>query len=96
MLKIDEIIKMSNKIGIEIRDSQDGRHYILDDSGKEKVFNTDMLINLEQEDISLKVDLKTTIDFDSGGFSREYKLTSCKTAYKSYPSNIDESITYAA
>ena len=43
MLSIEEILKMSEDMGIEIVDGTSGKHYILDDSGKEIEFNTEMV-----------------------------------------------------
>lgn len=87
MLKIDEILKISNEIGIEIRDSKDGKHYILDDSGKEVEFSTDMLIKLEVEEVSYKLDLKG---------SNEYNLEKCNEVYVFNSIRVNESIAYAA
>ena len=90
MLSIDEIINMSYEMGVEIRNSKNGKHYILDDSGKELEFNTEMLVNLEPEDVLLTLDLVTTSEFDLGGFDGEYDLAKCKKTYVTYPNNINE------
>lgn len=96
MLNIDEILKISDEMGIEVRDSKSGKHYILDDSGKEVEFNTGMLINLEKEDVSYKLDLNISRECNLGKFSSQYILATSKDIYISNPSKVDEFIIYAA
>lgn len=52
MLNIEEILKMSEDMGVEIVDSASGKHYILDDSGKDIEFNTEMIFGKTRETIS--------------------------------------------
>ena len=52
MLSIEEILKMSKDMGIEIVDGTSGKHYVLDDSGKEIEFNTEIIIGKKTETLA--------------------------------------------
>lgn len=56
MLNIEEILKMSEEMGITVEDGTSGKHYILDNSGKEIEFSVDMLMLYQKEDAELNVD----------------------------------------
>ena len=55
MLSVEEILKIGKEMGIEIRDSTDGKHYILNEYGIEVEFNTDMLIKVDEKNTSHKI-----------------------------------------
>lgn len=62
MLNIEEILKMSEDMGVEIVDGTSGKHYILDDSGKEVEFNTDMIFGERRETISYEVEVEVELE----------------------------------
>lgn len=43
MLDIDEILKLSREMGVEIADGTSGKHYILSEDGEEIEFTLEML-----------------------------------------------------
>ena len=96
MLSIEEIIEISNEMGIEIRKSMDGKHYILNDYGKEVEFSPDMLMKVDEETIEYKMDLQISTDCNIDKFSSNYNLTSCENLYVSKSVSINESIASAA
>lgn len=95
MFNIEEILKMSKEMGIDISNDTSGKHYILDDSGKEIEFNTEMLIGKKEESNSYKLGLE--------GFNAKfnissslYKLSSCNDPYEPISVSVKESIINAA
>lgn len=87
MLSIDRILEISKKMGISIIDSKKGKHYILDDAGKEIEFNTNMLLKAESPIKFQEFELKT---------SNLYKLSDrCSYSYDIQPIDVDESSVIA-
>ncbi|MBU5428060.1 hypothetical protein KQI41_16835 [Tissierella pigra] len=96
MLCIEEILKISNEMGIEIRDSTDGKHYILDEYGKEVEFSTNMLIKVDEKNTSHKMQIQVSEDFNYGKFSSSYNLADCNSLYVAESVSIGETIIDAA
>lgn len=96
VLSIKEILEISNEMDVEIRNSTDGKHYILDDHGKEVEFSPDMLMTIDEESISYKVNVQISTDSHIGKFASDYNLSSCETLYVSKSVSINESIIDAA
>ncbi len=96
MLSIEEILKISNEMGVEIRNNNDGKHYILNDYGKEVEFRLDMLMEKNEESNSYKIELQISTDCNIGKFSSNYNLVNCKNSYVSKSMSINESIINAA
>ena len=61
MLDLEEILKISNDMGVEIVDSTEGKHYILDDYGREVEFNVGMITKVEKENIVNRVNFIITL-----------------------------------
>lgn len=54
MLNINEILKISNDLGVEVSDSKCGKHYIINESGEEVEFNAKMLMTIYEQNSSYK------------------------------------------
>ena len=50
MLGVDEMLKISNEMGIDIRDNIDDKHYILNEQGEEIVFSVGMLMKVDKKE----------------------------------------------
>lgn len=96
MLNIEEILKMSEEMGIKISDGSDGKHYIFDDRGERVEFSTNMLMKIDEESNSYKIDMQVSKNSNKGTFSGNYKLVDYKNSYVSKSVNINESIIDAA
>ena len=48
--RLEEILKISEDMGVEIVDGTSGKHYILDDLGREIEFSVDMLMGEKESD----------------------------------------------
>ena len=95
MISLEEILKMSEEMGVKIEDGTSGKHYILDDSGKEVEFNTDIIIGKRKETISYKMDTESfKINLDK--FNSLYDFSSSDNPYKSIKVTVDDSIINAA
>lgn len=95
MLNIEEILKMSRDMDVEIVDGTSGKHYILDDSGKEIEFNTEMIIGKKREDISYEIELEGP-SFDLDNSKNMYNLSTSQNSYEYRPVIVKDSITDAA
>ena len=96
MFNIEEILKMSEEMGINISDGTDAKHYILDEFGKRVEFNTDMLIKVDEEQTSYKMKLSVSTNCKDSRFSSSYKIADCKNSYVSKSVNVSESVIDAA
>lgn len=56
----------------------------------------DMLMNVDEESISSKIDLRLSEDYSNIKFNSNYKLASCENLYVSKTVSINESIIDAA
>ncbi len=93
MFNIEEILKMSEEMGVNISSGTSGKHYILDDSGEEVEFDTSMLIEKKEANNSYKLDsfnIKLNIS------SSVYKLSGCKDPYEHIPVSVKDAIISAA
>lgn len=95
MLNIEEILKISDEMGIEIIDNTEDKHYILNEHGEKVEFSMDMLMNTE-ESISSKIELRVSTDCSDAKFSSSYNLVNCENLYVSKSVSINESIIDAA
>lgn len=57
MLSIEEILKISDDMGVEIRDNIDNKHYIFNEHGERVEFSVDMLMKVDEESTSSKMEL---------------------------------------
>lgn len=96
MLSIDEILKISDDMGVEIKDNIDNKHYIFNEHGERVEFSVDMLMKVDEESTSSKAELQIFTDYSDAKFSSNYNLASCKSLYVSKPVSINESIIDAA
>lgn len=96
MMRIDEILKISNEMGIKIIDNINDKHYILNEFGEEIEFSVDMLMESDETSTSSKIDLQLAEDYGGIKFSSQYKLADCENLYVSKPVSINESIINAA
>lgn len=55
MLNIEDILKMTEEMGITVQDGTSGKHYILDDVGETIEFSTDMLMKNKKEKFSYEL-----------------------------------------
>lgn len=95
-MKIDQILKISNEMGVKIIDNVDDKHYILNEHGKKIEFSVDMLMESDENNTLPKMNTQLSEDYGSIKFSSQYKLADCKNLYVSEPVSINESITDAA
>lgn|GEM_PF-3780963 len=95
MLNIEEILKISDEMGIEIIDNTEDKHYILDEHGEKVEFSMDMLMKTE-ESTSSKIELRVSTDYSDAKFSSSYNLVNCENLYVSKSVSINESIIDAA
>ena len=93
---MEEILRISHDMGVEIRDSIDNKHYILTENGERVEFSVDMLMKTDEESTSSKVELQVYTSYGGVKFSSNYNLASCENLYVSKPVNINESIRDAA
>lgn len=97
MLNIEEILKMSEDMGVKIVDGTSGKHYILDDSGKEIEFNTEMIIGKRIETISYEVEVELEgFSFDLDNSNKMYNVSSSVNSYEYKPGIVNNSIIDAA
>lgn len=95
MLSIEEILKMSEEMGIEIENGTSGKHYILDEFGEEIEFNTDIIIGQRKETVSYEIDSETfKVNLDKS--NSLYDFSSSDNPYGSIPAFVKESIINAA
>lgn len=93
MFNIEEILKMTKEMGVDISSGTSRKHYILDDSGKEVEFNTSMLIEKREKSSSYKLEgFNTKLHISSS----MYKLSSCKDPYEHISVSVKDSIISAA
>lgn len=95
MLTLEEILKMSQEMGVKIEDGISGKHYILDDSGVEVEFSTDMIVVKRKETISYEMDTES-FKINLGKLDRMYDFSSSDNPYESIEVIVDDSITNAA
>lgn len=95
MFNIEDILKMSEDMGVEIVDGTSGKHYILDDSGKEVEFSTEMIIGKRRETISYELELEG-FTFDLDNSNKMYNLLSSINSYEYEPAIVRDSIINAA
>lgn len=96
MLTIEEILKISDEMGIEIIDNTEDKHYILDEHGEKVEFSMDMLMKTDEESTSSKIELRVSTDYSDAKFSSSYNLVNCENLYVSKSVSINESIIDAA
>lgn len=96
MLSIEEILKISDDMGVEIRDNIENKHYIFNENGERVEFSVDMLMNVDEENTSSKIELQISTDYSRITFSSNYNLANCKNLYVSKSVSINESIIDAA
>lgn len=99
MLNIEEILKMSEDMGVEIVDGTSGKHYILDDSGKEVEFNTDVIFGKRRETISYEVEVEVELEGLSSNLDNSkkiYNMSSSVNSYEYKPVIVKDSIIDAA
>lgn len=96
MFDIEEIIKLTEEMGINISDGADGKHYILDEFGKKVEFSPDMLVKVDEKHTSYKMKMEAPIGYDNYNFKNSYRIESPEKSYKSKTVNINESIIGAA
>lgn len=98
MFNLEEILKMSEEMGINIRDGADGKHYILDDYGKQVEFSTNMLMKVDEDSSSFKMkfELSENLNFNNVKFSTDYRSTDSKNSYVSKPIDVNQYIIDAA
>lgn len=96
MLNIEEILRISNDMGIEVTDSTEGKHYVIvNDKGKIE-FDVDMLKSLYTKHSSCKLDLQVSNNYSFSISGNPYYSSSYKDLYFSTPVSINESIIDAA
>lgn len=96
MLSIEEILKISDDMGVEIKDNIDNKHYIFNEHGERVEFSIDMLMKADGESTSSKMELQISTDYSDVEFSSNYNLASCENLYVSKSVSINESIIDAA
>lgn len=96
MLSIEEILKISDDMGVEIRHNIDNKHYIFNEHGERVEFSVDMLMKVDEESTSSKMELQISNDYSDVKFSSNYNLVSCENLYVSKSVSINESIIDAA
>lgn len=96
MLNIEEILKISNEMGIEVRDGTENTHYIANSDGKYIEFDTSMLMSANKDNVLGESNLQVSDQFSVVITSSIYKLSSCDTTYTSTPVSVTDSITDAA
>ena len=96
MLNIEEILKISDEMGIDVSDGTSGKHYILDGYGRQVEFNTDMIIKARQENVLYKFDLQGSEKSSFYMSSNLYNLSSSDDPYTSVPIRVNDSIIVAA
>ena len=90
VLNIEEILKISDEMGIEIIDNTEDKHYILDEHGEKVEFRMDILMKTDEESTSSKIELQVSIDYSDAKFSSSYNLVNCENLYVSKPVSINE------
>ena len=96
MLSMEEILKLSDDMGVEIMDNIDIKHYIINEHGQSVEFNLDMLMRINEENTSSKLRLELFNDYSGAKFSSNYNLANCENLYVSKSVKISESIIDAA
>jgi len=96
MLSIEEILKISDDMGVEIRDNIDNKHYIFNEDGERVEFSVDMLMDVDEESTLSKIELQISTDYSGVKFSINYNLANCESLYVSKSVSINESIIDAA
>lgn len=96
MLNIEEILKISDEMGVEVKEGTDNKHYIMDDQGEYIEFNAGMLISENKGNNLERTDLKVSNQFNVTITASTYKLSSYDAAYTSKPVLVNDSITTAA
>lgn len=95
MLNIEMILKISEQMDIEIKDSISNKHYIMD-NGECVEFDTEMLINTNKGGLLENKDLRISDQFSFTIKNSVYKLSSDNATYTSDPVVVNDSITSAA
>lgn len=95
MLSLEEILQISNDMGVTIIDNTEDKHYILDEYGEKIEFSVDMLMNRE-ENISSRVEVEIHMDDMNVKYTSSYNLVSCDNPYVSKSAGISKSIIDAA
>ena len=96
MLSIEEILKISDEMGVEIKENIDNKHYIFNENGEKVEFGIDMLMKADEEYTSSKIELQISTDYSGVKFCSDYNLANSKSLYVSKSVSINESIIDAA
>ena len=99
MLNVEGILKMSEDMGVEIVDCTSGKHYILDDSGEEIEFNTEMIFGKRRETISYEVEVDIELEglsLDLDNCNKMYNMSNSVNLYEYEPGIVKDSIIDAA
>ena len=97
MLTIDRILEISNEMGVTIKESTEGNHYIFNEEGEKVVFNPDILRGIEKQIISEEFQLDFSDVLESNNRDNMYKLSKdCDASYTLEPMDIDETNVMAA
>lgn len=75
MLSIEEILKISDDIGIEIRDNIDNKHYIFNEQGKRVEFSVDMLMAVDEESTSSTIELQIPTGYSGYKFQGNHNIS---------------------
>lgn len=95
MLNIEKMLKLTEEMNVEVRDSTDGKHYILDDLGEEVEFNVNMVTKVDKNTHSYQYKLKYSNKHTFDMSNDVYQLSGCETAYTPKPVNLENSIIIA-
>lgn len=96
MLDIKDILKISEEMGVEIRDGNSGIHYILDEQGREMEFDFNMLMKELKEGTASKISLYASTEYTDVEFKSDYELTICERLYLVKTADVLSSVTNAA
>lgn len=96
MLSIEEILKISNDMGLEVVNSSDGKHYIFDDNNQKCEFDVDMLMSIYRKESSFKLDIQISNKLNFDMSSSSYNFPRQDNLYVSASVNINESMIVAA
>lgn len=88
MFDINEILKLSEKMGVKIEDSTSGKHYILNEIGEAVEFNTNMLMGEKTKRFSYAIKSKSfEVDLELSNSVYNFSSTDSIKSYTSIPVN---------
>lgn len=96
MLNIEEILKMSKEMGINISNDTSRKHYILNEKGKKIEFTTDMIMEKKEERTINKIKVKVFNNKKPRGYSNSYNLSNYIEAYGQRQVSLNNSMVNAA